>query len=108
MSYKQCGKVEGLCSPKEVPAEADINDYSVDDTDIPLSAVITATVGSTSIEPSAYDEVNGRYGLVVGQVMKYPKGQLVPAAVDEDIWMYDEKSEMLKDICPRHACDIIT
>ena len=90
---KQCSKVEGLRSPKEVPAEADIDDYSVDDTDIPLSAVITATVGSTSIEPSTYDEVNGRYGFVVGQVTKDSEGQLVPATVDEDIWAYDEKGE---------------
>ena len=73
-----------------MPAEAEIDDFSVDDTDIPLSEVILDSVG---LDISAHKTVNGSYSFFVGQVKKTPEGELIPAADDEDVWAYNNSGE---------------
>ena len=62
----QCGKIEGL-SDEGTSAEAQINDFSNDDTDIPLNQVILDAVG---LALPALPEVNGNYKFTVESVTK--------------------------------------
>jgi len=68
----------GLSSSDEVPAQASIDDYCPDDTDIPLSEVISDTVGldlSTFIEL----EVNRGYDFITAIVTKLQIVSWLPA-----------------------------
>ena len=60
------------------------------DTDIPLSKVILDSVG---LDILAHKTVNGSDSFLVEQVKKTPKGELIPAADDEDVWAYNNSGE---------------
>jgi hypothetical protein len=85
----QCGKVEGLDSDS-VPAEADIEDYAMDDSDIPLREVISDTVG---LDLPPHIELNSNTAFLVTSVIKDAEGGLVPGADDEDVWSYNDMGE---------------
>ena len=90
---ERCGRVEGLV-PREAPVEADIDEFSVDDTDIPLSEVIHDAVG---LRLDISTHVNGDFNFLVEKVMKNIEGELVSAGENEDIWAYNGMGEKWLD-----------
>ena len=67
-----------------------MDSHCMDDTDIPLSAVISDTVGPLISDVLAHDPHSA---FVVRSITKDSDGYLIPAGGAEEIWAYDDLGE---------------